>query len=66
MRRRIARLAHDPLRITAQKISLATLRVATGFIFVAEADEISNLDLITDVDKIVKLLEVFSLEHQRE
>ena len=33
---------------------------------VAEPGEISNLDLIKDVDKIVKLLEVFLLEHQRE
>jgi hypothetical protein len=37
-----------------------------GFFFVAETGEISNLDLIKDVDKIVKLLEVFPLEHQRE
>jgi len=33
---------------------------------VDKAIEISNLDLIKDVDKIVKLLEVFPLEHQRE
>jgi hypothetical protein len=33
---------------------------------VTEAGEISNLDLLKDTDKIVKLLEVFPLEHQRE
>jgi hypothetical protein len=29
-----------------------------GFFFVAETGEISNLDLIQDIDKIVKLVEV--------
>jgi len=34
--------------------------------FLAEGDEISNLDLIKYVDKIVKQLEVFPLEYKRE
>jgi len=37
-----------------------------GFFFVAEPGEISNLDIIKSADKIVKLLEVFPLENQRE
>jgi len=37
------------------------LRIASAFLFVAEAGEISNLDLIKDIDKIVKLVEVLNM-----
>lgn len=33
-----------------------------GFFFVAEGDEISNLELIKDLDKIVKLLAVLNMQ----
>jgi hypothetical protein len=39
---------------------------APGIFLCSETGEISNLDLIKDIDKIVKLLEVFPLEHQRK
>jgi hypothetical protein len=34
---------------------------APGFFFVAETDEISNLDLINDIDNIIKLVEVLNM-----
>jgi hypothetical protein len=41
----------------SQRKSLATLRVDTGFIFVAETGEISNLNLIKDIDKILQFMD---------
>ena len=35
-----------------------------GFIFVAKCGEISNLDLIRDIDRIIKLDEVYQWVHQ--
>jgi hypothetical protein len=40
----------------------ALLLSKQGLFFVAEADEISNLELIKDVDKIVNLLEVLNMQ----
>jgi hypothetical protein len=39
----------------------ALLLSQQDFFFVADSDEISNLNLIKDVDKIVKLLEVLNI-----
>ena len=54
-------LFHDPLGRTAQRKSLAPARAgATGFFFVAEDNEISNLRLIEDIDKILGFIETES------
>jgi hypothetical protein len=35
--------------------------VGQGFFVVAESNEISNLDLIRDIDRIIKLVEALSI-----
>jgi len=62
MKKRIARhfVPRVPQWLTAQIKSLAALS-QQGFFFVAECDQISNLDLIRDIYRIIKLQEILSL-----
>jgi hypothetical protein len=53
-------LFHDPFWVTAQRKN--PVAVATRLFFVAETGEISNLDLINDLDKIIKLIEFLSIK----
>jgi len=51
-------LAFIPILSVFQRKSLAAHRVLLGFFFVAETDEISNFDLIRDLDKLTELIEL--------